>query len=116
MLAKINRFHGHNSLSSVYRKGQSVSLSQISLKYIPIKSDKKYKLAVVVSRKVDKSAVVRNRIRRRLYESIRQKYPKFKQNANIIITVHNRQLATMKTSELDDLIQQLLIKSSLLEQ
>lgn len=116
MLAKINRFHGHNSLSSVYRKGQSVSLSQISLKYIPIKSDKKYKLAVVVSRKVDKSAVVRNRIRRRLYESIRQKYPNFKQNANIIITVHNRQLATMKTSELDDLIQQLLIKSSLLEQ
>lgn len=115
MLSKIHRFHGHNSLSTVYRKGQTASLPQLSVKYLPIKSDKPYRLSVVVSRKVDKSAVVRNRIRRRIYEHIRVNYPKLNQNVDLVITVHNPGLATMKAPELHELIDQLLAKSSLLE-
>ncbi|MEI9913701.1 MAG: ribonuclease P protein component [Candidatus Saccharibacteria bacterium] len=114
MIAQANRFHGHNSLSMVYRKGQTVSLGLASLKHLPIRTGKKYRLAVVVSRKVDKSAVVRNRIRRRVYEAMREKYPKFNKNVDIVITIHNNQLATMKSSEFNDLIDQLLIKSSLI--
>ncbi|HEY1646221.1 MAG TPA: ribonuclease P protein component [Candidatus Saccharimonadales bacterium] len=116
MISKANRFHGHNSLSLVYRKGQTVSLNQVSLKYLPIRPDKPYRLAVVVSRKVDKSAVVRNRIRRRVYESMRLKYPSFKQNVDIVISVHNKQLADMKPAELDEIISQLLIKAALIDQ
>jgi ribonuclease P protein component len=115
MIAKVNRFHGHNSLSTVYRKGQTVSLSHVSLKYIAIKSDKPHRLAIVVSRKVDKSAVVRNRIRRRIYELMRNKHPKLTQNVDIVISVHNRLLATMAASELDELIDQMLIKAGLIE-
>ena len=114
MVPKINRFHGHNSLNPVYRRGQSVSVSKISLKYLIIKSDKKSRLAVVVSRKVDKSAVVRNRIRRRIYATTRERYPDFKQNADMILTIHNNGIATMKSGELNDLIDQLLKKTELL--
>ena len=115
MISKVNRFHGHNSLSSVYRKGQTSSLSNISLKSLSIRPDKPHRLAIVVSRKVDKSAVVRNRIRRRIYEALRNKYPKFTQNVDIVITVHDNALATMKAQDLDELIDQLLIKASLID-
>lgn len=114
MIPKTNRFHGHNSLSPVYRRGQTVSVPKLSLKYLVIKSDKNKRLAVVVSRKVDKSAVVRNRIRRRIYAVIKERYPKLKQNTDMIISVYNNDLATMKSSELNDLIDQLLKKAELL--
>ena len=116
MISQVNRFHGHNSLSLVYRKGVSVSLYQVSLKYLPIKPEKPYRLSIVVSRKVDKSAVVRNRIRRRIYEAMRLKHSKLNKNVDIVVTVHNKQLATMKSTELNELINELLIKSSLIEQ
>ncbi len=116
MIAKANRFHGHNSLSLVYKKGQTFSIGQASLKSLPKKNEKPYRLAVVVSKKVDKSAVVRNRIRRRVYEAFRNKHANFSQNADIVLTVHSNQLALMKAQELDDLINQLLIKSTLISQ
>jgi ribonuclease P protein component len=115
MISKVNRFHGHNSLSTVYRRGQTVSVAQASLKYLSIKPDKPHRLAIVVSRKVDKSAVVRNRIRRRIYEAMRNKYPKLNQNVDIVITVHKNQIATMPASELGELIDQMLTKSGLIE-
>lgn len=116
MITKANRFHGHNSLSLVYRKGQTFSVAQASLRYFPKKNDKPYRLAIVVSRKVDKSAVVRNRIRRRLYEAFRARSKDFNQNADIVLTVHSAQIATMKNLELDELVSHLLIKSSLIDQ
>ena len=115
MIARLNRFHGHGSLSPLYRRGQSVSLSLVSLKHLPVRTDKPGRLAVVVSRKVDKSAVVRNRIRRRIYEDIRVKSPKLTQGVDLVITVHNQQVAGMKATELSEIIYELLIKASLLE-
>ncbi len=115
MIPKINRFHGRNSLSMVYRKGQTVSLNQVSIKFLPIKPDKPYRVSVVVARKVDKSAVVRNRIRRRMYELIRLKKPSLNQNVDMIVSVHSNDLATMKAVELDDLFNQLLKKAGLID-
>jgi ribonuclease P protein component len=48
---------------------------------------KKYRVAVVVSKKVSKSAVRRNRIRRRLYEAVRALDDKIIQPYDIVITV-----------------------------
>ena len=70
MIAKQNRFHGRNSLNTVYRKGKAVRGEYASLRYASSRRSD-YRLAVVVSRKVSKSAVVRNRIRRRIYEIVR---------------------------------------------
>ncbi len=70
MINRQFRFHGHNSLTFLFKNGKSVRGEFISLKYVKSKGDD-YRLAVIVSKKVSKKAVVRNRIRRRLYEIIR---------------------------------------------
>jgi ribonuclease P protein component len=116
MISKINRFHGHNSLSLVYRKGKTVSVPQASLKSLPVKTDRPYRLAVVVSRKVDKSAVVRNKIRRRVYETIRNKHPSFKENRDIVITIHSKQIESMNNSNLNEILGLLLKKSEIIDQ
>jgi ribonuclease P protein component len=48
-----------------------------------------YRLAVVVSKKVDKSAVARNKMRRRLYEAFREIDSQIKEPADIVLTVYN---------------------------
>ena len=73
MISVRHRFHGYGSLRTVYQRGQTVRGPAITLKYRYRGPQRQpYRVAVVVSRKVHKSAVVRNRIRRRLYEIVRQ--------------------------------------------
>ena len=71
MLASTNRFHGRDSLRFVYRRGQQVRGSQLNLRYICNARRTTFRSAIVVSKKVHKSAVLRNRLRRRIYEIIR---------------------------------------------
>ena len=72
MLIRAHRFHGYNSLRGVYGRGQTLRASLLNLKYQWREPNRPYRVAVVVSRKVSKSAVVRGRIRRRIYEIVRQ--------------------------------------------
>ncbi len=73
MLPLINRFHGHNSLRPLYQRGKAAYSKNLKLLWSPAGA-KHFHTAVVVSKKVHKSAVVRNRIRRRIYEVIRQEH------------------------------------------
>lgn len=57
-------------------------------------------MAVVVSRKVHKSAVVRNRIRRRVYEAARTHEGQFLGAYDIVVTIFSDQVATMESAEL----------------
>ncbi len=114
MISKSHRFHGHNSLNPVYKHGQAINVSQVSLKFITSRPGKPYRLAVVVSKKVNKSAVVRNRIRRRIYENIRLKADSMGVNNDIVINVYNEQVATMTGAELDNILTELLQKANLL--
>jgi len=70
MLSKFHRFHGNRTLRRVYAQGKSVRGPLFSVRYAPSNRDS-YRVAVVVSRKVHKSAVGRNRIRRRVYGAVR---------------------------------------------
>lgn len=101
MISKLNRFHGRNSLNSVYRKGKAIRGDYISLRYLAT-NRKDYRLAVVVSRKVSKSAVKRNRIRRRIYEVVRL-YRKEKGQTwpvDIVVTVFDEKAAVVPAEEL----------------
>jgi ribonuclease P protein component len=71
MIAREHRFHGYGSLKYVHRKSKTVRGPYCALKYVRNDRRKRYRVAVVVSKKVHKSAVVRNRIRRRIYEAVR---------------------------------------------
>ncbi|HYH75814.1 MAG TPA: ribonuclease P protein component [Candidatus Saccharimonadales bacterium] len=100
MIDRIHRFQGHGSLRFVYQKGKVVRGQFCSLKFISNSRRDTYRLAVVVSRKVHKSAVVRNRIRRRIYEIIRHEEAAICGPFDLVFTVYNDQLATMPAAEL----------------
>jgi ribonuclease P protein component len=111
MIPGMHRFHGHASLGQVYKQGQVVRGSQLTLKYTVNQRRRRYRAAVVVSRKVDKSAVVRNRIRRRIYEIVRQELLGVQQPFDLVFTVFNAQLADMPAPELQQLVSSQLEKA-----
>ncbi|MEX1995542.1 MAG: ribonuclease P protein component [Candidatus Saccharimonadales bacterium] len=92
MITRSHRFHGYNSLRFVYRNGQMVRGPLFAVKYVLNPKRKSYRLAVVVSRKVHKSAVARNRIRRRLYETVRQLEVAITEPYDIVLTVFHGSL------------------------
>lgn len=65
------RFHGHNSLRYVYANGKAVRSQPLTIKWVKNTHRSKPRVSVVVSKKVLKSAIGRNRIRRRIYEYMR---------------------------------------------
>jgi ribonuclease P protein component len=71
MIAKKYRFHGHNSLKYVFSNGKLARSKYFSVKWASNQRRRHPRLAVVVSKKIFKSAVKRNRIRRRVYEIAR---------------------------------------------
>lgn len=87
MIPRENRFRGYGSLKYVYRVGKTARGPLLAVKATSNSRRRQYRAAVVVSRKVNKSAVVRNRIRRRLYEIIRQLSPEITQPYDIVVTV-----------------------------
>lgn len=111
MISKENRFHGHNSLDNVYRKGKAIRGEYISLRYAPSRRPD-YRLAVVVSRKVSKSAVVRNRIRRRVYEIIRLYRKSLLEplRQDMVISVFDDRAAVMPAAELSEIVRSMLRK------
>jgi len=108
-----NRFHGHSSLNYVYKNGQVFRSRFATLKFSPNTKRAKSRIAVVVGKKVIKSAVSRNRIRRRTYEHIRQKMPLFNKNYDLIIIVSLSELMTMPAAEFTVQIDQLLDQAKL---
>ena len=117
MINRKNRFHGHNSLNHMYRHGKTVRSESLSLKYCD-NNREDYRLAVIVSKKVSKSAVKRNRIRRRIYEVVRiikKNNSKLAWRYDIALTVFDVQLANIPSEQLNLQIEQLLKKAKILK-
>jgi ribonuclease P protein component len=87
MIGRAHRFHGYNSLHHVYQNGRTARGPLFSVKALPSPSRKTYRVAVVVSRKVNKSAVARNRIRRRLYAAVKDLEKDITEPFDIVLTV-----------------------------
>jgi ribonuclease P protein component len=109
MLDRKHRFHGYSSLKNVYPKTTSVRGSYISLRYANRPEHRPYRVAVVVGKKVHKSAVKRNRIRRRLYEAIRLS-TNIPESTDLIFNVYSDQVAEMDFKLLSEQINDLLSK------
>ena len=114
MINRKNRFHGHGSLRFVYQHGKSLRSSFGTLRFIKNPRRKHYRLAVVVSRKVHKSAVVRNRIRRRIYEYARQYEPYFTESYDMVYTVFSDSLANMDADELRKRVHDKLVEAEII--
>lgn len=114
MISVAHRFHGHASLGQVYKRGQVVRGPQLALKYALNQRRRTYRAAVVVSKKVDKSAVVRNRIRRRIYEIVRLESAGITQPYDMVFTVFGAQLAEVDAKELQRVVRGLLRKAGVI--
>lgn len=100
MVSRLNRFSGTNSLNYVYRQGRTLRTKHFSIKFAPNTRRQTYRVAVVVSNKVSKSAPLRNRIRRRLYELVRVEAADKLSNLDIVISVFDIEVAKMSAPEL----------------
>jgi ribonuclease P protein component len=114
MISQAYRFHGLGSLRYVYSRGETVRSSQLSLKFVKNPRRKHYRAAVVVSRKVNKSAVVRNRIRRRLYAALRTRQDIIKEPYDLVFTVFSDKLATTDHAKLQNAVNELLAKAGII--
>lgn len=103
MLSKRFRFHSRGGVKYVYRHGQTVRHTKLSLVFCD-NSRGFQRFAVVVSKKVDKRAVVRNRIRRRVYEAVRL----YKNTVNLtvkkdfVFVIYSASFATCPFSEIEE--------------
>lgn len=100
MISRGHRFHGYGSLRGVYRQGTTARGPLFAVKSQINPKRESYRLAVVVSRKVSKSAVARNRMRRRLYELVREMQDQISQPYDIVITVFHDSLVDVPAKEL----------------
>lgn len=107
MLAFKYRFHGHGSLRYVYAHGQAVRTRLVTLKYSFHPKRTNPRVSVVVSKKVIKGAVGRNRVRRRVYEIVRRELPNLQQNADLVLIVFSGDVRDLPAPELTQTVRQL---------
>lgn len=110
MLSHRYRFHSRGGVRYVYQKGKMIRTPNFSLIYTP-NTRGKLRVAVVVSKKVLKTAVGRNRIRRRVYEAIRLELPAYRKPVDYIFVIYSQSVRTMPFSELRRHIRELLDRS-----
>lgn len=108
MITNAHRFHELGSLRFAYTKGKTVRSTDIGLRYIENTRRSTWRAAVVVSKKVHKSAVKRNKIRRRIYEVVRLAGIPETQTADLVFTVYTDAVLGMPPTELTAIIQKLL--------
>lgn len=113
MLAANNRLRKAGDINRVYAKGRGVSTQGLGIKFLRT-GLATHRLAVVVGKKVSKKAVVRNRIRRRLAEQVKDPGIKIPAGYDIILTAHE-DLSELPTAELARRLGALLTKSAIIK-
>lgn len=114
MLAKSYRFHGRTSLNGVYRRGESHGVAGVRVKHMQNSNTPTFRAAVVVSKKVHKSAVVRNRIRRRVYEFIRLNSRSIQPHTDMVVQVFDETLASCDAQTVQKTLHSLFTKANIM--
>ncbi len=112
MLSKKYRFHSRGGVKYVYRHGRTVRTPKLSLVFVENKR-KFTRFAVVVSKKVEKSAVKRNLIRRRVYEVLRLNLDKIPKERDYVFVVFSKDLGRMPFRQIEELLGKLVEDSNI---
>ena len=110
MLSKKYRFHSRGGVNYVYKKGQTIREPGLSLVFCD-NTRGFTRLTVVVSKKVTKTAVSRNRIRRRVYEVLRENMEYIPKKRDYIFVVYDKKVGVMSHDELVRMLGELVLKS-----
>lgn len=113
MLSSMYRFHGHGSLNYLFRNGRTVRHGIMLVRFVGNRRRKTSRASVIVAKKVSKSAVVRNRIRRRVYEVLRRNWSSTAAPVDMAITVLSPEAADMSAEGVECLVAELLHKAGL---
>ena len=110
MLNKKYRFHSRGGVRYVYQKGKTIRTPKMSLVFV--RNTRGFtRFGVVVSKKVEKSAVKRNRIRRRVYEALRVNFDLIPKNNDYLFVVFSKEVGRMPFSELEKILGELIEES-----
>ena len=110
MLNQKYRFHSRGGVRYVYQKGKTVRRPKASLVFVH--NERGFtRVAVVVSKKVEKTAVGRNRIRRRVYEAIRKNFEYLPKETDYIFVIFTKEFMTMPYRELEKVLGELVEES-----
>ena len=86
MLSQANRLRKTNDFKRVFKNGKGVQAENIFVK-VRLNKEETIRVGIIVSKKVAKKAVDRNRIRRILSEALQTHIGKVKQGCDIILVV-----------------------------
>lgn len=110
MISQKYRFHGHASLKYLFAHGRSARGQSLSIKFVDNSRRRYPRVAIIVSKKVFKHAVDRNRVRRRIYEIIRLRLPQFQRTVDVAITVYRADARDMPFMDLAAEVDKCLVK------
>ncbi len=110
MFNRLARLRRERDIMRVYQKGRGAVNEQLGIKAIA-NPEGTTRTAVVVSKKVDKRAVVRNKNRRRITGILRGQGETYLAGCDIVVTVR-QDLSGLSHAELTDLVVGLLKRSS----
>ena len=113
MISKRYRFHSRGGVRYTYQNGKTIRGSKICLVFAD-NSRNRQRYAVVVSKKVLKSAVGRNRIRRRVYEAIRAELPKVEKPVDCIFIIYSKDILDIDYKEIRSLVHNLLKEANII--
>ncbi len=110
MLNKRYRFHSRGGVRYVYQKGKTIRTPKMSLVFAD-NTRGFTRIAVVVSKKIEKSAVKRNKIRRRIYEALRKNLEYIPKKRDYIFVVFSQEVINMPFNELETTLSKLVEES-----
>lgn len=113
MLQQRYRFHGYGGLRYLYRHASAERSRLLTVKYVANRRRRMLRIAVVVSKKVHKSAVGRNRIRRRIYEILRQHVPHFTGVYDVALIITSSEVLATPHDELALVVKNLLVRAGI---
>ena len=115
MISQKYRFHGHASLRYLLSHGTIARGRELSIKFVDNRRRHYSRVAIIVSKKVLRHAIERNRARRRLYEIMRTRIPKFNQTIDLAIIVYRADVLTMSHVELVRSVDKCLTKLGVID-
>ncbi len=113
MLPKKNRLKRNKDFERVLKKGKGFKQDFLFLRLVKNNLDEN-RFGFIVSQKVSKKAVIRNKIKRRLRESIREKIKRLKQGYDIVL-LPSPDIKEKSFKEIDQAIDKILTKAKILQ-
>ena len=113
MLSAKYRFHGYGALKFLFGHGKTYRFKSLSIRVAPNSRRTNSRLSVVIGRKVLKASPGRNRVRRRVYEFMRNNWASIKPGYDILISVYDPGLRDSDAQALADELHRALKASGL---